>query len=314
MLRHSRICLIPAVYARQRKRVFLRDCSVQWPRSTRLPVVLAMLFGLSACVAIPVGVGQKNLLAEDHLNFIVIGTSTKEQVASAMSSYLTSSSSAKTKVNVNPLEFRNGDWWLYSQTRKEAKWAIMGFDGSGGVTGDVDYRFALIKFDSNGVVAELELSSSEGNKCNEEGICVGDSFRPQILAPIQDDRSAKQFTPSENRCGVYVFGVPVEGNALWDSLPIWLDGRQVGLIVDGRQFFYWELTPGPHQVAFSNTSGSVTRQNNLACRAGATYVYELVTGGKFVFWEKNRQSKIDLRGLLAGQTDVRRRRLTLTGS
>lgn len=314
MLRHSRICLIPAVHARQPKRVFSCDNLVQWLKFARLQVALAMLFSLSACIAIPIGVGEKSLLPEDHLSFIEIGASTKEQVASAMSSYLTSSSSAKTKVNVNPLEFRNGDWWLYWQTRKEAKWVMMGFDGSGGVVGDVDYRFALIKFDSNGVVAELELSSSEGNKCNEEGICVGDSFRPQILAPIQDDRSAKQFTPSENRCGVYVYGVPLKGNALWKSLPIWLDGRQVGLIVDGRQFFYWELIPGPHQVAFTNTSGSATRQHNLACRAGATYVFELVTGGKFVFWEKNRQLKVDLRGSLAGQTDVRRRRLTLTDS
>jgi hypothetical protein len=273
-----------------------------------------MLLSLSACIAIPTGVGEKSLLVDDQLNFIEIGVSTKEHVASEMSSYLTSNSSTKTKVNVKPLEFRNGDWWLYWQTRKEAKWAIVGLEGSGGVTGDVDYRFALIKFDSNGVVAELELSTSEGNKCNEEGICVGDSFRPQILAPIHDDRSAKQFAPSENRCGVYVFGAPLERNALWVSLPIWLDGRQAGLIVDGSQFFYWELVPGPHQVAFTNTSGSAARQQNFACHEGATYVFELVTGGNSVFWEKNRQLKIDLRGFLQGQTDVRRRRLTLTGS
>ena len=313
MLRHSRICLNPAVRARQRKRVFSCDSLVHWLQSTRLQVALAILFNLTACIVIPTGVGEKSLLAEDQLNFIEIGASTKEQVASAMSGYLTSSSSAKTKVNVKPLEFRNGDWWLYWQTRKEAKWAIVGLDGGGGVAGDVDYRFALIKFNSAGVVAELELSSSEGNKCNEERICVGDSLRPQILAPIQDDRSAKQFTPPENRCGVYVFGVPLEGNALWTSLPIWLDGDQVGLIVDGRQFFYWELIPGPHQLAFTNTRGAATTEQNLACRAGATYVFELVIGRNFSLSEKNRQLGIVLRGFLAGQTDIRRRRLTLTG-
>lgn len=314
MLRHCRICLIPAVHARQRKRVFSCDSLVQWWRSTRLQVALAMLFSLSACIAIPIGVGEKSLLAEDHLNFIEIGASTKEQVASAMSSYLTSSSSAKTKVNVKPLEFRNGDWWLYWQTRKEAKWAIMGLDGSGDVTGDVDYRFALIKFDSDGIVAELDLSSSEGNNCNEKGICVGDSFRPQLLAPVQDDRIAKQFAPPENRCGVYVYGAPFDSNALWKSIPIWLNGRQVGLIVDGRQYYYWELIPGTHQLIFTNARGSAMTQRNLDCRAGATYVLELVTGGEHVGWERSRQTNIELRGYLAGRTAIRRRRLTSAGS
>jgi hypothetical protein len=272
-----------------------------------------MLFGLSACVAFPTGVGQKNLLADEHLDFIEIGASTKEQVAAAMSKYLTSSSSDKMVVNVTPLKFRNGDWWLYSQTRKEAKWAIVGIEG-GVTTGDVDYRFALIKFDSNEVVAELELSSSEGNKCNEEQICVGDSFRPQLLAPIQDDQIVKQFTPAQGHCGVYVYGLPLKTNALWESLPIWLDGRQVGLIVDGRQYYYWELIAGSHQLAFTNTRGTAKTQSSLACRAGATFVLELTTGGKYVFGEKNRQTKIVLRGNLAGRTAIRRRRLTLTGS
>ena len=63
----------------------------------------------------------------------------------------------KTSVTVTPIKFRNGDWWLYSQTRKEARWTIVGI-GGGGTTGNVDYQFALIKFDSNEVVAELELS------------------------------------------------------------------------------------------------------------------------------------------------------------
>jgi hypothetical protein len=289
-----------------------RGSLVQWPRFTRLVIAFAVIFGLPACVVIPTGVGQKNLLADEHLDFIEIGASTKEQVATAMSKYLTASSSKKTIVNVSPLKFRDGDWWLYSQTRKEAKWAIVGIEGSL-VSGEVDYRFALFKFDSKGVVAELVLSSSEGNKCNKEHICVGDSFRPQILAPILDDQTAKQFAPPKDRCGVYVYGVPYEGNALWASIRIWLDGSQVGLVVDGRQYYYWELIPGSHEVAFTNTSGTAKTARSLTCESGATYVLELDVGGG-VFLESRRQTKIEIRGSLAGRTAIRRRRLTLTGS
>lgn len=314
MSRHSEFCLITAIWARRPMRTISRGTSFVPSRTMRLSVALSMLIGLSACIVIPIGVGQESLLSEKQLDFIEIGASTKEQVAAAMSNYLTTSSSGKASVTVTPIKFRNGDWWLYSQTRKEAKWAIIGIDGSLGF-GDVDYRFALIKFDSNEVVAELELSSSEGNRCNESGICVGESFRPQLRAPIQDDQIAKQFAIPEDRCGVYVYGVgvPDRHNALWRSLPIWLDGRQVGLIVDGRQYFYWELIPGSHEVAFTNTRGSQRTQLSLGCRAGTAYVLELDKGGK-VFWERGRRSKIVLRGSLAGRTAIRRRRLTLTGS
>lgn len=313
MSRHSEFCLITAIGARRPMRTISRGTSFVPSRTMRLSVALSMLIGLSACyIAIPIGVGQESLLSEKQLDFIEIGASTKEQVAAAMSNFLTTSSSGNASVTVTPIKFRNGDWWLYSQTRKEAKWAIIGIEG-GVTTGDVDYRFALIKFDSNEVVAELELSSSEGTRCNESGICVGESFRPQLRAPIQDDQIAKQFAIPEDRCGVYVYGVPLKTNALWQSLPIWLDGRQVGLIVDGRQYFYWELIPGSHEVAFTNTRGSQRTQLSLGCRAGTAYVLELDMGGK-VFSERGRRPKIVLRGSLAGRTAIRRRRLTLTGS
>jgi len=313
MSRHSEFCLITAILARRPKRTISRGTSFVPSRSMRLSVALSMLIGLSACVAIPTRVGQENLLSEKQLDFIEIGASTKEQVAAAMSNYLTTSSSGKASVTVTPIKFRNGDWWLYSQTRKEAEWAIIGLGGVGGISGDVDYRFALIKFDSNEVVAELELSSSEGNRCNESGICVGESFRPQLRAPIQDDQIAKQFAIPEDRCGIYVYGVPSKNLGGWQSLLIWLDGRQVGLIVDGRQYFYWELIPGSHKVAFTNTNGSIRGgQLNLACRAGKAYVLELDTAP--AFWRSGRRSKIVLRDSLAGRTAIRKRRLTLTGS
>ena len=205
-----------------------------------------------------------------------------------------------------------GDWWLYSQTRKEAQWGILGVSG-GGITGKDDFQFALVKFDQDGVVAELEFSSSEGSECNEKGICVGDTYRPQLKAHIQDDRKAKQFTPKGGHCGVYAYGEPFDGNALWKAMPIWLDGRNAGVIVDARQYYYWELKPGLHRIAFSNVRGGSSAERDIMCTPGRTYVFELNAGDHYS-WERYRVTSIDLQGMPASHTAIRRRWLVVDAS
>ncbi|MGI9221419.1 MAG: hypothetical protein ACR2QS_10355, partial [Woeseiaceae bacterium] len=167
--------------------------------------------------------------------------------------------------------------------------------------------FALVKFDQDGVVTGLEFSSSEGFECNEKGICVGDIYRPQVKAHIHDDRKVKEFTPKAGHCGVYAFGSPYDGNALWKALPIWLNDRMAGVIFDGREYYYWELKPGSHQIAFSNVSGRSRAERNFECAAGRTYVFELNPGNHYSWSESSRVTSVDLKGMLAGQTAIRRR-------
>lgn len=288
----------------------------QWNRAKRsrrltLLVTLPILINFSACIVLPVGIGEENLLTEKKLDFIENGKTTKEEIASAMSKHLAESGQGMVGASWTPAKFRDGDWWLYTQTRKESRWLVWLY-GDGGITGDEDLRFLLAKFDSSGVVADYVVSSSEGKGCNENHVCVGGSYPPQLLAPFTEDRVAKQFEIPKDRCGLYVYGTPRDSHPLFKSLPIWLDGRQVGLIVDRKQYFFWELDPGRHVLATLSPGVVVKKHVNLRCKGGIAYFYELATKEvpqKLIF--VNRWIEVEWRSTLTGRTVIRKRWLTL---
>ena len=124
-----------------------------------LLVALPLLICLSACIIIPVERGDEELFQDERLTFIEIGKSTKEDIATAMSDFPMEKDEGEASVKLTPKKFRDGDWWLYTQTRQETKWLIAAISAGAGIIGGVDYRFLLIKFDNNGVVAGYELSS-----------------------------------------------------------------------------------------------------------------------------------------------------------
>mgnify|MGYP001826174206 FL=1 len=261
-----------------------------------IPVILC----LSSCIALPVTVGEESRLEEDKLDFIVVGTSTKRTIASSMHAHLADSEPGRSTGRVAPVEFRTGDWWLYTQVRREGKWLIGGM-GGGGLTGGEDYRFLLIKFDSSGVVYEYEVSKSEGNECNLAGVCIGNAPPAELLAPFEEDRVAKQFSAPGDRCQVYVYGTPNLKHAQRKVIPILLDGNVVGQIVDWKQYFSWQLDPGLYRLNTLNKNSKSNIPQLFDCEPGKLYFFEFF----------GYDIELQKRHILDARATIRKRWLTL---
>ena len=281
----------------------------------RFPLLLALplLISLSACIVIPVERGDEELFKDDRLTFIEIGKSTKEEIDTAMSDFAMEKDEGEARVKLTPIKFRDGDWWLYTQTRKETKWLIAAISPGGAAAdtfGDADYRFLLIKFDNNGVVAGYELSSSEGSGCNRYGVCVRWA-RFMLLAPEDEDRVVKQFDISADRCGIYVYGKPKSAPPIWSYVPIWLDGHRVGWLLDKKQFFFWQLDQGVHQLAPRNPHVSDQPPIEFSCAAGGLYFFELKPKRSGVF-RPRFWIEIEQRDEVKGRKAIGKRQLSLS--
>ena len=274
----------------------------------RFPLLLALplVISLSACI-FPTQLPDEEPFKDEKLAFIEIGKTTKEEIATAMSDFPMKTDEGEVRVKLTPQKYRGGDWWLYAQTREELVWVVLaGTDAE--VIGDVDYRFLLIKFDNNGIVAGYELSSSEGYGCNRYGVCVRWP-RYTLLAPEDEDRVVKQFDIPADRCGIYVYG----------GGPIWLDGHRVGWILDKKQFFFWQLDQGVHQLASSLSPDFADQRQDVAfssiefsCAAGDLYFFELKTKSSGFFTKRYRVwIEIEQPDAVTGRKAIAKRRLTL---
>ena len=198
---------------------------------TRLLAALPLIAVLPACIAVPVGLGGEEPFPDEQLAFIEIGESTKEDIATVMP---------------QPMQFRDGNTWLYVRTRKEANWLVVGItlDGDAWETtsGSFDLRYLEIKFDDSGIVAGYETSSSEGSGCNRSGVCSIRGFDHMLVAPDGEDQVVKQFDQPADRCAVYVYGKPSR------AMRIELDDRQIGGLFDRNYFIYEQTGPGSHQL------------------------------------------------------------------
>ena len=282
----------------------------------RFPLLLALplVISLSACI-IPTQRPDEEPFKDEKLAFIEIGKTTKEEIATAMSAFPMEKDEAEVWVKLTPQKFRGGDWWLYAQTREELQWfiAVGGYGGGGGVdiSPDVDYRFLLIKFDKNGIVAGYELSSSEGSGCNQYGVCVRWPHY-MLLASEDEDRVVKQFDIPADRCGVYVYGKPVMYFRFTEygesAGTIWLDGHLVGWLLNKKQFFFWQLDQGVHQLAPHSPGYSDQRSIEFSCAAGDLYFFELTpkSSGFLRF-----RIKIEQRDAVKGRKAIGKRQLML---
>ncbi len=284
-----------------------------------LPLLLALplLICLSACIIIPVERGDEELFKVEQLTFIEIGKSTKAEITTAMSDFAMEKDEGEVRVKLTPMKFRGGDWWLYAQTRKETKWAYAivaagpyGGGADAGTFGDVDYRFLLIKFDNNGVVAGYELSSSEGSGCNRYGVCIRWS-RYMLLAPEDEDRVVKQFDIPADRCGVYVYGKLKSAPPIWSYVPIWLDGHRVGWLLDKKQFLFLQLDQGTHQLAPRSPDVADQRPIEFSCAAGRLYFFELKPKRSGVF-RPRFWIEIEQRDAVKGRNAIGKRQLSLS--
>ena len=296
----------------------------------RFPLLLALplVISLSACI-IPGPGGDEEPFKDDKLAFIEIGKTTKEEIATAMSDFAIKThewgdsewDQGEVRVKLTPQKYRGGDWWLYARTRQERKWFLFaGMDGE--AFGDADYRFLLIKFDNNGIVAGYELSSSEGYGCNRSGVCVLMCYLndacPQgpvytLLAPEDEDRVVKQFDIPADRCGIYVYG------KLRAATPvaIWLDGRQVGWLLNKKQFFFWQLDQGAHQLAYRSPPGDPESAHptsiEFSCAVGDLYFFELKQ--KTVsFWRITYYIAIEQPDAVTGRKAIGKRQLSLNST
>ena len=278
----------------------------------RFPLLLALplVISLSACI-IPGPGGDEEPFKDEKLDFIEIGKTTKEEIATVMSDFAIKThewgdsewDEGEVRVKLTPQKYRGGDWWLYARTRQERKWIMIGV-GEAEEFGDVDYRFLLIKFDNNGIVAGYELLSSEGYGCKRYGVCVYGSLYT-LLASKDEDRVVKQFDIPADRCGIYVYGKP---RYLHPVVPIWLDGHRVGRLLNKKQFFFWQLDQGVHQLAPHSPGYSDQRSIEFSCAAGDLYFFELTpkSSGFLRF-----RIKIEQRDAVKGRKAIAKRQLTL---
>ena len=236
----------------------------------RYLLVLPLLAFLSACIAIPVqtGSGDDEPFAKKKLAFIEIGKSTKEDIATAMP---------------RPMKFLGGDLWLYRAARKEANWSafvalVSPSDIGGGLvpaeTGEIDYRFLVIRFDENGVAAALETSRSEKRfGCNRSGVC-GTGSTYTLVAPKERDRAIKSLKVSEDRCAVYVYGEPKT------TIRISLDGEYVGELFGKQGFIFEQVDQGTRQLSIAGKYqgyNRLSRHVDFSCISGGSVFFQIET-------------------------------------
>jgi hypothetical protein len=227
---------------------------------TRLVAALPLFAVLSACIAIPVGLGGEEPFTEEDLAVIEIGESTKEDIEAAFE---------------QPMQFQDGNIWLYVRAREEAEWAYVWLipDNPEGTMGDVDFRYLVITFDDNGVVTGYEKSSSENVVgCNQSGVCLLEWSTYMMLAPEEEDQAAKQFDQPADRCGVYVYA----GRS--KSVTITLDSRRIGGLFDKDYFVFEQVKPGAHRLSatyWNEFSARFDGSNEFSCAAGSSVFIEI---------------------------------------
>lgn len=274
-------------------------------------LVASLLVYLAACVAIPVEIGDAEPFENGRLSFIKIGESTKNDIAAKMSDYAIETDEGTQRVQMVPKKFRGGDWWLYDRARPETQWFVIVAAPSGGdvgTLGDVDLRFLLVKFDSDGIVTDYELSSSEGSGCNKQGVCVA-SGAYNLIATEKDDQAAKLFNRNGERCGVYLYG---------DHMTlVRLNDRQVGSLQQKKKFFFlWLLDPGVHTLTVEGTSipesGKIYggKSMDFRCTAGELLFIDIErVGGSF--WIPNTEFNVAHIEESTGRREIGKRRLLL---
>jgi len=255
---------------------------------------LPLLALLSACIAFPTDFGDDEPFAEKRLAFIEVGKSTKEDIATAMPPL--------------PIEFLGGDLWLYVKTRREAEWFLIVFSPSGGGTGELgggtDYRYLVIRFDENGVVADYETSQSEKPEgCNRSGVCVSGSTY-MLVAPEEQDRVANQFGNPADRCGVYVYG---ESRT---AIHIKLDGHQVGALFGEQGFIVEQPYRGAHELIVSGPNVKGYTPIEFSCKAGSLVFFQ-ITAERPGFFVGHFKIEVTQRDLEKGRQAINKRDLML---
>jgi hypothetical protein len=217
---------------------------------------------LSACIAFPTSTGDDEPFTKTTLGFIEVGKSTKEDIVTAMPL---------------PVEFLDGDLWLYVKTRSEGDTTLLVWN-SGRTFHNVDYRYLLIRFNKDGVVAHYKTSTSEKPEgCNRSGVCGIDSTY-MLVASQEQDQAVKLFDIPENRCGIYVYGKPRT------AIHLRLDGHKIGGLLGEQGFIFERLYRGAHELIVSGPDVKGYTPVEFSCKAGSSVFLRITAErpGRFV--------------------------------
>ena len=261
-----------------------------------------ILITLSGCY--PIQLADEKPFKDDRLAFLEIGTTTKEQVAAAMSNFTIHTDGREIAVILTPQVFRGGDWWLYTQDRETLQFGVPGPDGSDIPIGErTDHRFLLVKFDENGVVYDYEVSSMLKDGCNKSGVCK--HFSDYMLLARQDqDDLVKTFQPNDDGCSVYLYverktksPFPVRGG---------LDDGPPTRLINRDAFLYWAADFGQHQVkVFRNVGDQPIIESEIACVQSQVFIVE------FHARKRGYELRLDVVEESDGRREIIKRRLVL---
>lgn len=260
---------------------------------------LPLFFALSACVVVPTGGGGEEPYAAERMATIEIGKSRKEDVAAVMP---------------QPIQFLDGTLWLYPRQRRESRWTTVTFIGvpdswlpnqknkrdkvfgpsEPSTSGNVDYRYLVIRFDDNDVVAGYITSSMESPVgCSQSGVCRLEGTY-MLAAPQDENRAVKSFDTPADRCGVYVYGMQSR------IVPFTLDNRRIGKTYDDKRFLFEQVEPGTHELKAAYTSHGPIK---FDCAAGDAVFFEVNTR-RLGFFGDEFEAEVTQRSAAEGQQAV----------
>lgn len=85
------------------------------------------------------------------------------------------------------------------------------------------------------------------------------------MAPPAEDAKAKQFQPTKGKGAIYLYRNENFGGAI--AVPVTFNGDVVGKTAP-KTFFYWEVTPGKHEIT---SLAENTESLSLEVKAGKSY-------------------------------------------
>jgi hypothetical protein len=258
--------------------------SLAWTRIGAVLVTSTLVaITVCGCIAFPTQLADVEPFREELLDFLIIGQTTKGEVSEVMENFAVAVDGEDISVKLTPWQFRNGQWWLYVQSRGEFQW-VLWLEGGTSSFGNRDYRFLLIKFDERDVIAGFETSSLEGNGCNREGVCkLGTSYI--LLAPDDEDQAAKALPPAANQCLVYLYprkrsvaGLIVISMELVEAS---FDDEPGVAVASHEGYLLWPAQFGRHRISLIDPilGGSILTRE-LDCQRSEAWFFEYIAEGQ----------------------------------
>lgn len=204
-------------------------------------------------------------------------------------------------LGVPDVTFYQGSELIYIETQES--WKIAYFAEGGAGIDTLHKRFVLsLSFDIEDILSKYEYETTGDNfgDCTRHGICLGQANTVMRYADAVTNATAKEFTPIEERCSIYLHG---PGNK--KAYEVSLDSKIPVNMFSTGAFIQWMVKPGRHSVVIWPESAFL----DFDC-----------VGGEIVFlhfdYRWTQPSKLQMENQLIGREHISNLRLALlpTGS